>query len=149
MSRLDGNANDHGLEEMFLVNTVTGQRFVLDLEATAPRWSEDVYFTEAAALEYGAVYSWTRDGNFVKWFKYTTTMLVTEPTGPMYASVGNWMVLLDVALDPARFADWVEMNEPSQDSVSKLTASLNTLMELRDHKKELDAIMVADKTNAE
>jgi hypothetical protein len=115
-----GFDDTNGFEDMYLVNTKTGQRIQLDFEPETPQWEEAVYIDETPELDLLQRYCWVRQGGQVFWYNYQQFLLATlgdsqqmlvKPT-PLYMVVDKWMVLMDVLADHHRFARFCASHEP-------------------------------------
>lgn len=122
-----GNFGDHGHDEMYLVNTVTGQRIGLNFEAKEDRFTESVWCGNKD-LDEGELYLWTRDYDQVNFHTLVDHLRATwgsKPSGfgfgrsyktsPIYVYIGMHFVRVEVVLDAEAFARWCDVNELSVD----------------------------------
>lgn len=116
----------NGHEDFYLVNTRTGQRLHLDFEAKTPRYEEDVYISENHGLSVGQAYVWYRNYEEVNWVTYLDALSADpefdkEKVIPIYVIAGKRFVRMDIVVDDAKFADWIQRNEPEPADLEQLT----------------------------
>jgi hypothetical protein len=118
----DGFNNELGHENMYLVNTTTGQRIQLAFEPKEPVYNEEVYVGDAPDINPDGLYVWLRSGlGNVEWVSYEAfvhramwdkaAFCRISKHSPPYVFIDKWFVLADVVADADRFAKWCDEQE--------------------------------------
>lgn len=120
-----GFSSNDGLEDMYLVNTTTGQRLFLELTSKTPEYETSVYINEAPDLDPRTIFTWVRRYEEVDWLSIDDHIKHTAGDtrlqgAPLYVVVDKWFVLLSTVVNAEKRAEFIESHEPSEEAVRNL-----------------------------
>ncbi len=118
-----GFSDENGHEDMYLVNTVTGQRLFLEFQAKRPTFEQAVYIGEEPKLNQEVLYSWVRSYDKAEWYSLSDISRVITAHrnykgAPLYVVVDKWFVLLSVVMDNELLAEFIAAYEPAPESIA-------------------------------
>jgi hypothetical protein len=115
-----GEFSDHGLTQPYLVNTVTGQRFLLNFEAQEDTYVDAVWCGKLD-IDHGELYVWSRSYQFAEFYTLLDHLRIKSmgkqglvrgyKHSPVYVYVGEYFVRYDVVCDGEAFDKWCKEND--------------------------------------
>lgn len=115
-----GEFADHGLTQPYLVNTITGQRFLLNFEAQEETYLDAVWCGDLD-IDEGELYVWSRSYQFVEFYTLIDHLRIKAvgkqglvrgyKHSPVYVYIVNHFVRFDVVCDGEAFDKWCKEEE--------------------------------------